>query len=59
MQCNQCNNIKAANIHDFASQVDYKMQFETNVQTWCNGFHKAANTHDFASQVDYKMHFKL
>ncbi len=46
-------------LHDFASQVDYKMQFETNVQIWCNGFHKAANTHDFASQVDYKMHFEF
>jgi hypothetical protein len=38
MWCNRFNNIKAANIHDFASQVDYKMQFETNVRTWCNPF---------------------
>jgi hypothetical protein len=38
MRSNRFNNIKAANIHDFASQVDYKMQFETNVQTQCNQF---------------------
>jgi hypothetical protein len=37
-QCNQFNNIKAAKLHDFASQVDHKMQLETNVQTRCNQF---------------------